>query len=287
MNSENAMQNATQKSAQAYSLDRCSRRDRPGASRLRQWALVVWLSVAVGSGFPLAAHADTVRVAVASNFAQAADSLASAFAAQTGHTAQLSRGSSGQLFAQIHNGAPFDVFLSADTQRPRQLAELGLAVASSQFTYAMGQLVLWSATPGLVDTQGQVLRQSPQGNTRLALANPKLAPYGAAAAQTLESMGLSAQWKPRLVMGENIAQTHQFVATGNAQLGFVALSQVMRGGQFTSGSGWVVPSQAYAPIAQDAILLTSAQHQAAAQAWMAFLKSETAAKTIRSAGYLR
>ena len=233
------------------------------------------------------ARADTVRVAVASNFAKPARDLAKAFAAQSGHTAQIALGSTGQLYAQIQNGAPFDVFLAADSRRPGLLVANGAALASSRFTYATGQLALWSADSTLVDAQGEVLRHPPRNATRLAMANPKQAPYGVAAQQVLQHLGLAALWQAHTVMGENIAQTHQFVTSGNAQLGFVALSQVSSQGRFTAGSGWIVPGHTHDPITQDAVLLTRAAQQPAALAWMAFLNSDAAATIIRAAGYLR
>ena len=258
-------------------------------TRKRQHA---WMAIGVWLGMawfvlPWTAHAETVRVAVASNFAQPARILAKAFETQTGHTAEIALGATGQLFAQIQHGAPFDVLLSADQQRPSQLAAMAVAVASSQFTYATGQLALWSASPQGVDSKGAILLQAPPANTRMALANPKLAPYGAAALEVLDAMQVTALWQRHWVTGENIAQTHQFVASGNASLGFVALSQVMKDGQFSSGSGWIVPNALHAPIAQDAVLLQRAASKPAALAWMAFLKSDTAAQIIQAAGYLR
>jgi molybdate transport system substrate-binding protein len=232
-----------------------------------------------------AARADEVGVAVASNFAAAMRVLAPAFERATGHRLVVALGSTGALYAQVRNGAPFDVLLSADDETPARLEREGLAVAGSRFTYATGRLVLWSAQPGVVDDQGAVLRSA--GAQRLALANPKLAPYGAAAVQALSAMGLWEAWRPRVVQGDNIAQAHAFVASGNAALGLVALSQVTAEGRIASGSGWVVPARLHEPIRQDAVLLSRGRDRAAARALMDWLRSDAAAAVIRSHGYER
>lgn len=229
------------------------------------------------------ARAEAVSVAVAANFSAPAKALAAIFQASTGHEARLSFGASGAFYTQIKNGAPFDVFLSADDERPRRLEQEGDAVPGTRFTYAMGQLVLWSAKPGFVDDQGAVLKNG--AFDKLAIANPRLAPYGAAAMQTLEKLGLAAALQPRLVTGESIGQTYNFVATGNAELGFVALSQVLEGGQLKGGSAWVVPAQHHAPIVQQAVLLKRAADNPAAKAWMALLHSAGAKDLIRTHGY--
>ena len=175
------------------------------------------------------------------------------------------------------------MFLSADDEAPAKLVADGAAVADSRFTYAIGRLVLWSAQSGAVDEQGEVLKRA--GFRHLALANPKTAPYGAAAVEVLTSMGLLNTLAPKFVQGENVAQTLQFITTGNAELGFVALSQVWKDGRLTEGSGWVVSTKLHSPLKQDAVLLTTARDKAAAQAWMRYLKGDKARAIIRSVGY--
>jgi molybdate transport system substrate-binding protein len=234
-------------------------------------------------GLWLSADASEVRVAVASNFTAPMKVLAREFEQATGHKTALSFGATGQFYAQIKNGAPFDVLLSADDTTPARLAQEGLAQAESRFTYAIGRLVLWSRRPDLVDREGTVLRTS--RFQRLAIANPKLAPYGAAAMEVLNSMGLAVTLAPKIVEGANISQAYQFVASENAELGFVALSQVLEHGKMREGSGWVVPSNLHAPIQQDAILLSRGQDQEAAKALMNFLRSERAREVITSFGY--
>ena len=229
------------------------------------------------------AHAAEVLVAVAANFMQPMKQIAQAFAQHSGHQAQLSFGASGQLMAQIQNGAPYQELLSADAAIPAQLVQKGLAVPHTSFTYAVGQLVLWSADPKVVDGQGDVLRKG--SFQRIARANPKLAPYGAATMQVVERMGLGAALEKKWVQGENINQTHQFVASGNADLGFVALSQVGAVGPQSTGSLWLVPSHWHDPILQNAVLLTKGKDNAAAIALMAFLKTPAARDIIRQAGY--
>ena len=236
--------------------------------------------------FSQAAQAEQVRVAVAANFATPMKQLAAQFQTETGHQAVLSVGASGKLYAQIKSGAPFDVLLSADTETPARLVQEGVAVAASRFTYATGRLVLWSAQPGLVDGKGEVLKTGQFKH--LALAAPQLAPYGAAAVQTLTQLGVLARVSPRWVQGESIGQTYSFVATGNAELGFVALSQVYANGVnavISSGSAWVVPETLHSPLHQDAVLLTRARGNAGAAALLAFLKTEKARAAIRAFGY--
>lgn len=229
------------------------------------------------------AHADTVSVAVAANFTAPMQKIAAAFEADTGHKAELSFGATGKFYAQITHGAPFQILLSADDTTPARLEHEGKAVAQSRLTYASGALVLWSAQPGYVDAQGDVLKT---GNFKhLAIANPKLAPYGAAAVQVMDKLGTTAALQPRLVQGENIAQTFQFVATGNAQLGFVALSQVMVDGKILSGSAWQVPASLHDPIRQDAVLLQSGKDSAAAAALLTYLRGAKARAIIQSYGY--
>lgn len=229
------------------------------------------------------AQAAELTVAVAANFAAPMQKIAAAFERDSGHRVVLAFGSTGKFYAQIHQGAPFDVLLAADQDTPARLVQEGLGSADSRFTYAIGRLALWSRQAGVVDAQGAVLKSG--SFDRLALADPKLAPYGAAAMQTLERLGLLAQLRPKLVQGESIGQAHQFVATGNATLGFVALSQLMLDGQIGAGSAWIVPAELHAPLRQDALLLTSSQGQAAATALLAYLRSEPARAIMRSHGY--
>ncbi|MES9859020.1 MAG: molybdate ABC transporter substrate-binding protein [Sedimenticola sp.] len=226
------------------------------------------------------ACSDEIRVAVASNFFAAIEALARQFEGETGHKVTLVIGSSGKHYAQIHNGAPYDLFFSADERRPRLLEEAGGTVSGSRFTYAVGKLVLWSPSDNLVNEGGKVLEQ---GKFRyLAIANPKLAPYGKAAQEVLQSRRL---WKPlrsRMVRGENIGQTFQFVRSGNAELGFVAYSQIKRAGEAVSGSYWEVPQGLYTPITQQAVLL---RESAVARNFLEYVKSDTAQTTIRAHGY--
>ena len=228
-------------------------------------------------------QAAEVSVAVAANFTAPMQRIAALFEQETGHKAVLSFGSTGNFYAQIKHGAPFDVLLAADDVTPAKLEQERLGVPGSRFTYAVGKLVLWSKRPGFVDDKGEVLRAGQF--QRLAVANPKLAPYGAAAVEVMNRLGLTQQLSPRLVQGENIAQTYQFVFTENAQLGFVALSQVMRDGKLLQGSVWIVPTQWYSPIRQDAVLLAPGRHRAAAQSLMSFLRSDKAQAVMRAYGY--
>jgi molybdate transport system substrate-binding protein len=229
------------------------------------------------------AHAGEVSVAVAANFAIPMQKIAARFAQDTGHRTVLSVGATGKLYAQIKNGAPFHVFLAADEETPALLVKDGLALGQTRFTYATGRLVLWSPQPTLVDAGGDVLRTGTF--THLATANPKLAPYGAAAAQVLTHMGLLPALQRRLVQGESMGQTYQFVATGNAALGFVALSQVMVDGRIANGSAWVVPAHLHSPIRQDAVVLKLGKDNPAAAALIAHLQTEATRTLIRSYGY--
>ena len=229
------------------------------------------------------AQAAEVGVAVASNFMAPMQKIAQAFEQDTGHKAMLSFGATGSFYAQIKHGAPFQVLLAADALTPLKLESEGLGVAGSRFTYAVGKLVLWSRQPGLVDDKGAILRSG--RFERMALANPKLAPYGAAAVEVMSQMGVLKDIQPKLVQGENIAQTYQFIASGNAQLGFVASSQVMTDGKLTQGSGWPVPPGLHAPILQDAILLTPGRNNPAAKALLGYLQGEKARAIIRASGY--
>jgi molybdate transport system substrate-binding protein len=224
-----------------------------------------------------------VQVAVAANFAAPMHAIAASFEKDTGHKARLAFGSTGKFYAQIQNGAPFDVMLAADDETPAKLIQEGAADAASRITYAIGSLVLWSAKPGFVDGNGEVLRRGQYG--KLALANPKTAPYGKAAVETLTRLGLLSAAEPTFVQGENIAQAFQFVSTGNAELGFVALSQVMKDGKVQQGSAWIVPAELHTPIRQDAVLLSRGRGNAAAQALLDYLQSDKARTVIRSFGY--
>ncbi len=230
-----------------------------------------------------AVHAGTVHVAVAANFTEPMKAIAADFEKDTGNTVQLSFGSTGKFYAQIKNGAPFDVFLAADTATPARLEKEGAAVLGSSFTYATGKLVLWSAQPGVVDAQAEVLKKNDFKN--LAIANPKLAPYGAAAVQTLTHLGLLATVQPKFVTGESIGQTFSFVSTGNAELGFVALSQVYANGKIKSGSGWIVPEDLHAPIRQNAVELDHAKGNPTAAALLSYLKGDKARAVILAYGY--
>lgn len=229
------------------------------------------------------ALADDVNVAVAANFTAPLQAIATAFERATGHHVLASPGATGQLYAQIKNGAPYQVFLSADSSTPTKLDAEGAAVKGSRFTYAIGTLALWSPTPGYVDDAGEVLK----GGTfkHLAIANPATAPYGLAATQVLTHLKLATKVEPTLVQGQSITQAFQFVQTGNAELGFVALSQVFKDGKITSGSAWVVPQTLYDPIRQDAILLGTGPQTAAAQAFVHYLQGPEAARIITAYGY--
>ena len=224
--------------------------------------------------------AEEIRVATASNFRQAMTELARQFEQSSGHRVMPIFGSTGKHFAQIVNGAPFDAYFAADAKRPKQLEEQGLTIPDSRFTYAIGRLVLWSPDAELVNPQGDVLKQ--QGFKRLAIANPRLAPYGLAARQTLENLGLWQNLAARLVRGENVAQAFLFVRSGNADLGLVAWSQIKNEGEPVEGSFWRVPEKLYAPIDQQAVLLKDNE---ATRSFMAFIRSNKAAKIIQNHGY--
>ena len=241
------------------------------------------LCLAILFSLSIQVFAAEVSVAVAANFTAPMQKLAQAFEAETGHKAVLAFGSTGTLYAQIRNGAPFQILLAADDETPLKIEKEGLGIAGSRFTYAIGKLVLWSKQPGLVDDKGEVLRSGTF--QRIALANPKLAPYGAAAMETMTQLGVAQALQPRFVQGENIAQTYQFVFTENAQLGFVALSQVYVDGKIAQGSAWMVPDKLHTPIQQDAILLKKGGDSPAATALMQFLRGERAKALIRSYGY--
>lgn len=230
-----------------------------------------------------AAHAGDVQVAVAANFAAPMERIAGEFAKDTGNRALVITGSTGKLYAEITNGAAFEVFLAADAQTPKRLEDEGYTVAGRRFTYATGKLVLYSATPGLVDDQGAVLRSG--RFQHLAIANPKTAPYGAAAVEALKALGLWDAVQARLVVGESIAQAYQFTASGNADLGFVALSELHAPGHPPKGSWWLVPANLYRPIRQDAVLLKKGADDPAARALFDYLRTEKARSIIRAYGY--
>jgi molybdate transport system substrate-binding protein len=228
------------------------------------------------------AHADKILIAVAANFTVPIQKIAAAFEKDTGHRISTSYGSTGMFYAQIKHGAPFDVLLAADEETPARLVKENAAMAGSQFTYAVGKLVLWSAKPGVVDGAGAVLKQ---GSFRhIALANPQLAPYGAAAVEVMKAMGVYDALQAKFVNGENIGQAYKFVATGNALLGFVALSHVLKDGAI-AGSSWIVPQNLYKPILQDAVILGKGKGKPAVEAFVKYLKSAKARAIIKSFGY--
>lgn len=230
---------------------------------------------------PVASAAE-VHAAVATNFAPTLAALAGEFKRVTGHDLLVSSGSTGKLYAQVRNGAPYDVLLAADVERPRLLEQQGAAVAGSRYTYARGELVLWSRDAGRVDAGGEVLRRGDFAH--LAIANPRTAPYGAAARQVLERLGLWPGLAGRLVQGEDIGQALQFVETGNAELGFVARAQLLRR-TGVPGSAWIVPAALYDPIDQQAVLLVRGRDNPAARALLDFLKTDVARRRLHADGY--
>jgi len=242
-----------------------------------------------GSLLSVMAHAGDVTVAVAANFTAPMQKIALAFEQDTGHKAQLAFGATGKFYAQIKNGAPFAVLLAADDETPARLEKEGLAVAGTRFTYATGRLALWSKSTNLVDDKGEVLRGDrfeKLGIHKIAIADPKLAPYGAAAMEVIHKLGVQASVTLKLVQGESIGQTFQFVNTENAQLGFVALSQISIDGRITQGSAWVVPQHMHTPLTQDAVLLNAGKGNAAASALLTYLQGERAKAIMRAYGYL-
>ncbi|MDK6076575.1 molybdate ABC transporter substrate-binding protein [Massilia varians] len=240
-------------------------------------------SMVIAMAGAAAAHAGEVQVAVAANFTAPMQKIAAEFEKDTGHQARLAFGSTGKFYAQVRNGAPFEVLLAADDETPARLEKEGQGVPGSRLTYAIGRLVLWSAQAGYVDAKGEILKT---GNFKhLAIANPKTAPYGAAALSAMKKLNLAEALQPKLVQGENIAQAHQFVSTGNAQLGFVALSQVYQDGKIASGSAWIVPATYHEPIRQDALVLAKGAANPAAKALLDYLKSDKAKGIIRAYGY--
>lgn len=242
---------------------------------------VLAATICLLAGFAISAQAMAAetKIAVAANFTDAVKEIAAAFQAKTGHEAVLSFGSSGALYTQITQEAPFEIMLSADAERPKKIIEEGLGVADSRFTYAVGKLVLWSKNADLVKGE-ETLKSG--AFTKIAIANPVGAPYGAAAIETLKALKLDETLKPKIVQGNNIAQTFQFVDTGNAELGFIALSQVAGKSE---GSRWMVPQALYTPIRQDAVLLKKGASNEAAKAFLVFLKSPEARTIIEKYGY--
>ncbi|MNF50467.1 Molybdate-binding periplasmic protein precursor [compost metagenome] len=229
------------------------------------------------------ASAAEVQVAVAANFTAPIQAIAKGFEKDTGHKLIAAYGATGQFYTQIKNGAPFEVFLAADDTTLAKLEKEGDAVPGSRFTYAIGTLVLWSAQDGYVDAKGEVLKNGQYKH--LSIANPKTAPYGLAATQVLDKLGLTQAVKPKLVEGQNITQALQFISSGNAELGFVALSQVYKDGKITNGSAWIVPADMHAPIRQDALMLKKGEANPAAKALVDYLKGPKAAEVIKSYGY--
>ena len=248
-----------------------------------------WL-VIISSGAVVfaTAKAEEVTVAVAANFTAPMQKIAQAFEQDTGHKALLAFGATGKFYAQIKNGAPFAVFLSADDETPARLEKESVAVAGTRFTYAVGRLALWSKDPSLVDDKGQVLLSNTTDKNsfkKLAIADPKLAPYGAAAMEVIERMGVIAKVRPKLVQADSIGQAFQFVMTENAELGFVSLSQIYIDSRITQGSAWVVPQNFYTPLKQDAVLLPLGKDNAAALALMKYMRTDRVQAIIRTYGY--
>jgi molybdate transport system substrate-binding protein len=230
----------------------------------------------------LPAQADDISVAVAANFTAPMKLITSEFEKDSGHKVVASFGSTGKFYAQIRNGAPFEMLLAADDETPAKLVKDNMTAAGSAFTYAVGKLVLWSTKPGLVDTAGAVLKKG--DFTHLSLADPKLAPYGVASMETLKALGALDAVQPKIVTAETITQAYQFVASGNAELGFVALSQVLKDGR-VEGSSWLVPANLYSPIRQDAVVLAPGKGKSAVEALVKFLKGDKAKAIIQSFGY--
>ena len=250
---------------------------------LRIFKAVAWSAALIC----VTAQAAEVTVAVAANFTAPMQKIAQAFEKDTGHKALLAFGSTGKFYAQIKNGAPFSILLAADDETPLRLEKEGATVVGARFTYAIGRLALWSKNPNLVDDKGQVLLESADKSSfkRLAIADPKLAPYGAAAVEVMQRTGVLARLSSKLVQGDSIGQAFQFVVTENAELGFVALSQIWMEGRITQGSAWVVPQNLYTPLKQDAVLLQTGKANPAALALMQYLRSDVAQIIVRSYGY--
>lgn len=248
-------------------------------ARLRRAGLAATLAALANLAHAGIAAAAEVKVAVAANFTEAAKEIGTLFQQKTGHKAVFSFGATGQLFTQISQGAPFEVFLSADKATVTKAGVEGFGVASTQFTYAVGKLVLYSKSKGGVEGE-QTLKDGKFA--KLAIANPAAAPYGSAAVETMKKLGIYETLMPKIVQGQNIAQTFQFVDTGNAEVGFIALSQIVGN---SDGSRWIVPAQLYTPITQDAILLKTGAANAAAKDFVAFMKGPEATKVKEKYGY--
>lgn len=255
------------------------------ASFMRRYRLKSFIVSSLLITLSLSAHADTVLVAVASDFSKPMSEIGIAFEKATGHKAELSFASSGKAFAQIQHGAPYQVYLSASENYPIELEKTGHAAANSRFVYAVGKLVLWSAMPGFVDDQGGVLKTGKFKH--IALADPTHAPYGVKAEEVMKNLGVLEKLKPFFVLGENISQTFQFVSTGNAELGFVSLAQVIdvKTGKISNGSGWLIPDNLHSPFLQTAVLLQKGSANPAALALLDFLKSPTALAIIKKYGF--
>jgi molybdate transport system substrate-binding protein len=249
------------------------------ASRFAPACLASLIAVFASSG----ASADEVQVAVAANFTAPIQAIAADFEKDTGHKLVAAYGATGQFYTQIKNGAPFEVLLAADDSTPEKLEQEGDTVKGSRFTYAVGTLALWSAKQGYVDGKGDVLQKNQYQH--LSIANPKTAPYGLAAKQVLAKLKLTEATQAKLVEGQNITQAYQFVSTGNAELGFVALSQIYKDGEVSSGSAWIVPADLHDPIKQDAVILNKGKDNPAARALVEYLKGPKAAAVIKSYGY--
>jgi len=247
-------------------------------------SVIAALTVLVGTTGPVAARADSALAAVAANFAETAEGLLPAFRDATGYDLRLTTGSTGKLYAQIREGAPYDLLLSADAATPARLLSEGKAVEGSDFTYAVGRLTLWSSDPARIGEDGRAALADPALRF-VAIANPDLAPYGVAARETLQSLGLWDALQSKIVMGQNVGQTHSMVATGAAEVGFVALSAVLSPRVENKGSRWDVPQDLFGMIRQDAVLLTAGADNAAAQAFLEFLRTPQAAETMDRFGY--
>jgi molybdate transport system substrate-binding protein len=256
----------------------------PGPRTTRTVGTVLAIAVLGQAAMPSSARAADALVAVAANFAEVVEELAPIFERKTGHRLQATTGSTGKLYAQIISGAPFEILLSADAETPERLEDEGAGVAGTRFTYAIGRLTLWSSDPDRIKGDGRTALAAPDVR-HIAIANPDLAPYGVAAREALQALGLWDELQGRIVMGQNIGQTHSMVATGNAQLGFVALSAVVGARAPTLGSRWDVPPELITPIRQDAILLRAGRENEAARAFLDFLWSDEARTVIERSGY--
>ena len=227
------------------------------------------------------AKAEELLIAVASNFMLPMQDIVEAFEADTGHEITVSYGSSGRLYAQIVNGAPYQLFFSADQEKPQALVKEGLAKEGNRLTYAVGTLFLW-----WLESDKDITEALDSGSLeRIAIANPRLAPYGQAAMQVLESLGLNEQYENRLVMGESVSQVYQFVATGNVDAGFIALSQIIQFDKPLLGTGWIIPEPLHEPIYQDVVLLNNAENNLAATEFLEFMRGEQAKTIIDRFGY--